>query len=398
MRIPGSVTGDYHKEHYGAEFAYEQFAPEFNTLAQQWDPSAWADLFSRAGAQYVVLTTKHHDGFLLWPSRRPNPFRANYHASRDLVGELTEAVRGRNMRMGLYYSGGLDWTFEDRVIADLPDLLRATPQSDDYSAYADEHIHELIDRYAPSVLWNDIGYPAASNVPALFARYYNQVTEGVVNDRFTQIQAQNLPENLADLLAHGMPRPQHFDFRTPEYAVFDEIRSEKWESCRGLGFSFGYNRNETPDTMLSPTELIHSFVDIVSKNGNLLLNIGPRADGSIPAEQQERLLALGNWLAVNGQAIYGTHPWRRADGTTAGEVPVRFTQRDASLYAIVLEAPAAPQVVITDLPVEDTTTIRLLGSTTPLEWKRNGQGVEITLPTPLPDAPAYALQISPQPV
>ena len=393
LRVPGSPTAAYHTKQYGADFTYEQFAPQFNQAVEQWDADAWADLFQQAGAKYVVLTTKHHDGFLLWPSCQPNPFRSGYHATRDLVGDLTAAVRQRNMTMGLYYSGGLDWTFNDQVIADLPDLFKAVPQSPVYATYATAHFRELIDRYTPSVLWNDIGYPVAADLPALFADYYNQHSDGVINDRFTQIDLRTMPENPAELFANGMPQPKHFDFRTPEYAVFDEIKTEKWESCRGLGFSFGYNRNETAATMLSATELIHSFVDIVSKNGNLLLNIGPRGDGSIPAEQRERLLALGGWLAVHGEAIYGTCPWQRAEGQTANGTAVRFTQGSDAFYATILGAANVPAVTLLDVAVPEGTHISQLGNQQPLEWQQDAANTVITLPQQHSDAPAYTLRI-----
>lgn len=396
LRVPGSTTAAHHAEQYGAEFTYEQFAPQFNQSVEQWEPGAWADLFQQAGARYVVLTTKHHDGFLLWPSRQPNPFRTGYHASRDLVGELTAAVRQRNMTMGLYYSGGLDWTFNNQVIADLPDLFQAVPQSAEYAKYADAHVRELIDRYAPNVLWNDIGYPAATDLATLFAEYYNQLPDGVINDRFTQLNLSDIPENPAEIFAHGPPQPKHFDFRTPEYAVFDEIKREKWESCRGLGFSFGYNRNETAATMLSPTALIHSFVDIVSKNGNLLLNIGPRGDGSIPAEQQERLLALGGWLAVHGEAIYGTRPWQRAEGQTADGTAVRFTRGTDAFYATILGEAHAPQVTLRDLAIPEGTSITQLGRTQPLEWQQANADITVTLAPQHSDTPAYTLRIPSQ--
>ena len=398
LGIAGSATAEYHHEHFGEGFAYEQFAAQFNQNLADWNADAWAGLFERAGARYVVLTTKHHDGFLLWPSRTPNPFRQNYGSERDLVGELTEAVRARAMRMGLYYSGGLDWTFNDQVIADIADLFRCVPQSPEYVAYANAHIRELIERYAPSTLWNDIAYPAAANLPELFADYYNAIPEGAINDRFTQGRLPAGPVNpeqlLAEAVAHGPPAPPHFDFRTPEYAVFDEIKQEKWESCRGLGYSFGYNRNETVGNMLSSAELIHSFVDIVSKNGNLLINVGPTGDGSIPAEQQERLIALGDWLQVNGEAIYGTRPWRRAEGRTTDGIPVRFTQKGDALFATLLATPTATRVTLEDLAAPDGASIRLLGHDAPLAWEREGGNLAITLPDGVGEAAAHTIRIA----
>jgi alpha-L-fucosidase len=397
IRLPGSPSAAYHAATYGADFAYEQFAPLFNAAAAAWDPADWAALFAAAGARYVVLTTKHHDGFLLWPSAYPNPFKPGYQTERDVVGELMAAVRAHGLQMGLYYSGGLDWTFDDHVIADIGDLFRAIPQGPEYVAYADAHIRELIDRYAPSVLWNDIGYPAAANLPALFAYYYNSVPAGAVNDRFSQVD----PAALATEPAAGgpvvPPQPAHFDFRTPEYTSYGEIRSEKWETCRGLGYSFGYNRNEAPEDRLTATEVIRLFVDIVSKNGNLLLNVGPRGDGTIPAEQRERLLTLGQWLVVNGPAIYATRPWVTAEGHTAEGIPVRFTQSPEAVYALLLGTPRGHQVAIESLVLDDEATVALLGHEDPLPWARAGQSVVVTLPDRLADAPAHALRLAPKP-
>ncbi len=302
LRIAGSPTQQHHEATYGAGFSYDDFAPMFNEATRNWDPSGWADLFHKAGARYVVLTTKHHDGFLMWPSEQPNPFKEGYHAQRDLVGELTEAVRARGMLMALYYSGGLDWTFNHHVIKSIDDLFACVPQSEDYVKYADGHWYELIERYGPVVLWNDIAYPAAADLPHLFADYYNLFPDGLVNDRFLQ-------HFEFDANASAFVNVKHHDFRTPEYATFDQITEKKWEATRGLGFSFGYNQNEGPEHTLTLERLVHSFVDIVSKNGNLLLNVGPMADGTIPPLQRDILLGFGKWLEVNGEALFDTRPW-----------------------------------------------------------------------------------------
>jgi alpha-L-fucosidase len=396
LRVPGSPTRDYHREQYGEGFSYDDFAAEFNQRTRGWDPGAWADLFAEVGAGYVVLTTKHHDGFLLWPSAHPNPTRPGLRAERDIVGDLTAAVRARGMRMGLYYSGGLDWTFNDRPITTITDLFLGVPQSAEYVAYSNAHLAELTARYKPSVLWNDIAYPADADLPAIFAAYYNQVPEGVTNDRWVQGRMPDDPEEMLRLMTQEggfqMPAPAHYDFRTPEYAVFDEIKQEKWESCRGLGFSFGYNRNDDATSMLSPTELIHSFVDIVSKNGNLLLNIGPTGDGSIPENQVERLRALGAWLKVNGEAIYASRPWSRAEGQTGDGLPVRFTTRDGALYATVLGTPTGGQLTIRDLSAAAGARVALLGGAAELSWSQQGADLVVELPA-LPDSPAHTLRI-----
>jgi alpha-L-fucosidase len=385
IRIKGSSSYQYHLESYGQHFSYFDFVPIFKEQSQKADFSLWADLFKRVGARYVVLTTKHHDGFLLWPSTRQNPFHPGYFSERDLVGELAEAVRERGLKMGLYYSGGLDWTFNDTVIQDIADIAKAIPQQADYVNYATQHWRELIERYEPSILWNDIGYPAAIDLNPFFADYYNKIPEGVINNRFNQKFGGEDPDS-------------HFDFKTPEYTTFSQITGQKWEATRGIGYSFGYNRNEGVESYLSVEALVHSFVDIVSKNGNLLLNIGPAADGVIPELQRERLEGLGRWLEVNGEAIFDTRPWLIAEGSADSHIPVRFTQKQASLYAILLGQPAGPQVKLAGLVADPNTSVQLLGDLTQLPWHQTEQGIVIAWPDHLSHAPAYSFKITPSPL
>lgn len=386
-QIEGSPTQKYHKEKYGANFNYADFAPLFKQSVQKWNPNAMAALFQQAGARYVVLTTKHHDGFLLWPSAHPNPFIPNYHVDRDLVGELTGAVRAHGMAMGLYYSGGLDWTFNKKVVQHINDLQLGVPQMSEYVEYANNHWRELINRYGTMIMWNDIAYPAATDLNVLFAEYYNKMPEGVINNRFTQ---------KFQMSQHGIISDNYFDFETPEYATFSEIRQKKWESCRGVGASFGYNQIEGPEQYLTLDNLVRSFVDIVSKNGNLLLNVGPMADGTIPPLQRERLLGLGQWLATNGAAIFDTRPWTIAEGKTDSGIAVRFTQKEANLYATLLDTPTSRQIEIAGLQAAPDTTVQVLGQAQQLTWSQTDNGLAITLPK-LPTAPAHALCISPQP-
>src|SRR5699024_9704793 len=152
-RIVGSPTYKHHLATYGKDFDYYQFAAAFNKGTAGWHPEDWASLFQKTGARYVVLTTKHHDGFRLWPSAVENPRapRAKITAKRDLVGDLTSAVRASGIKMGLYYSGGLDWTFTSEPIRNRADLMARVPQSPEYAKYADAHWRELTDRYQPSV-------------------------------------------------------------------------------------------------------------------------------------------------------------------------------------------------------------------------------------------------------
>jgi alpha-L-fucosidase len=169
MRIPGSPVAEHHAKVW-KNAPYQTFREPFERMLESWDPAPFADLFAKAGARYVVHVTKHHDGFCLWPTDVRNPHERDWASKRDVVGDLASAVRARGMRFGTYYSGGLDWTFGGLPIVDLASIIAAIPQSAEYLAYADAHWHELIERYRPCVLWNDIGYPASADRPGLFER------------------------------------------------------------------------------------------------------------------------------------------------------------------------------------------------------------------------------------
>lgn len=371
MRVPGSPTQKYQQEHFhGAN--YYDFASSFDEQSSHWSPDAWAKTFRDAGARYVVLTTKHHDGFALWPTKVVNPNQKNLSARRDITGELTESVRKAGLKMGLYYSGGYDWTFNRGPIEQPADYENVKPESTAYGIYADAQIKEIIHRYHPAVLWNDIDWPKSGNALQVIADFYNAVPDGVVDDRF------------------GV---KHSDFTSPEYAKLDHISEKKWEECRGLGRSFGYNRAEGEAETISPQELISLLVDIVSKNGNLLLDVGPEADGTIPPVQMDRLQKLGAWLAQNGDAIYGTKPWTRAEGKTADGTEVRFTRKGTKLYAILFAKPQTREIRLLDVAAPAGSHVRLLGTKDSLKWSARGKDLQVELPQSLPGNFAYVLEM-----
>jgi alpha-L-fucosidase len=266
-------------------------------------------------------------------------------------------------------------------------------------------------RYAPDVLWNDISWPTGPDALwKLFADYYEAMPEGVVNDRWltaswvTSVLRFRPMQKLADVLLRRLvrsgkadltpPRPPHCDARTPEYAVFPTARAEKWECVRGIDKSFGYNRYSVEADFMTERELIHSFADIVSKNGNLLLNVGPRGeDAAIPEPQLRRLAWLGTWLRTNGAAIYGTRPWRRAEGTTRESLGVRFTAKGDTVYAILLGTPPGATVTLEGVMPAGGARVELLGRGA-VEWHADGPDCRIELGGPLPTAPAHALAIS----
>jgi alpha-L-fucosidase len=285
---------------------------------------------------------------------------------------LTTAVNKQGLRMGLYYSGGYDWTFVPGPIRVPADYEAVKPQSEAYGKYADAQMREIIERYHPAVLWNDIDYPKSGHPLQIMAEYYNTVPDGVIDDRF------------------GV---KHSDFVSPEYVTLDKISPTKWEECRGLGRSFGYNRAEGEAETIAPADLIYLLVDIVSKNGNLLLDVGPEADGTIPPVQMDRLIALGAWLQMNGDAIYGTHPWKRAAGETAEGIPVRFTEKDSAVYATLLGQPKTTGITLKSLSLKVGSQIYLLGQATPLIWSQQGDAVKVSLPGTLPGRYANVLKV-----
>lgn len=376
MLIDGSPTQAYHEAHYGRAFNYYQFSGPFNDASRKWDPTAWARLFAATGARYVVLTTKHHDGFTLWPSAVINTHlpEAERHSQRDIVGELTHAVRDQHMHMGLYYSSVFDWSFLPGPIVRRQDEERLrNGQTEEYVRYADAQWRELIERYSPDLLWSDIGYPPRGRALEVVAEFYNRTPDGVVNDRWAPFKIG--------------------DFTTPEYASLNQIGSRKWEETRGIGRSFGLNRQEGDREMISPRDLIHLLVDVVAKNGNLLLDVGPEPDGSIPPLQLERLHALGQWLQANGEAIFGTRPWIRSGDETREGIGLRFTRKGDKVYVILLDRPGGQSVTLMNVPAPRHGHAVLMDGRVALKVQAKGSDLAISLPAKLPGQYAWAIEL-----
>ncbi len=185
-RIPKSPADLYHLENYGAQFSYDEFEICLMTKADHGILMNGQIYLHRFGAQYAVITSRHHDGFRMWPSDQPHPKKKTYTAARDIVGELKTGLESRGLKLGIYYSGILDWSFTPKYILTFADLVNNGTISQDYVKYADQHYRELIEKYHPWELWNDIGYPPGTNLKNLFAYYYNTVPEGVIDDRWVQ--------------------------------------------------------------------------------------------------------------------------------------------------------------------------------------------------------------------
>ncbi len=358
MQDRSGATWQFHLRTYGEKFKYQDFAPMFK--AELWDPDQWAKLFADSGAKYVVLTSKHHEGFTLWPNAQSWNWNAvDIGPHRDLAGDLANAVRAKGLKMGYYYSL-YEW-FNPLYLNDLP-------------KYVDQHMlpqmKDLVERYKPSLLWTDGEWEQPSTAwrsAEFLAWLFNESPvkdEIVVNDRWGK-----------------ETRSRHGGFYTSEYAKYRGedfeklLRVHKWEEDQGIGSSFGYNRNEDEPDYKTPAQLIELLVNAVSKGGNLLLDIGPTADGRVPVIMQQRLLAIGAWLKANGEATYGTSPWRvSAEGDN-----VRYTAKGDTVYAIALKWPGS-ELVLKSPNAETNTTATLLGYAKPLALNRAKDGLHIRMP------------------
>jgi alpha-L-fucosidase len=400
-----SGTWAYHKKVYGADFAYQNFAPEFK--AQLFDPDQWADVLAGSGAKYVVLTSKHHEGFALWPSKEASatwgrPWNAvEIGPHRDLLGDLSDAVRRKGVRMGYYYSL-YEW-YNPLWLHDKPKYV---------SDHMFPQFKDLVTRYKPSIIFSDGEWemPSADwRSPELLAWLFNDSPvkdEVVVNDRWG-----------------SDTRHKHGGYWTTEYTAGMSGMDHPWEESRGMGYSYGYNRAEGLEDYHTGRELVIMLVDIVSRGGNLLLDIGPKADGTIPVIMTERLGEIGSWLKVNGDAIYGTRPWKTTRQWSTGEVPaVKYNAEFESAYDVskLTEAPEGGKAAIDaffttkgddlfaimprwptgSFLVKDVTGVKgatLLGATMPLKFKtaNGGTAIEIPeLPGSLRQQPAWVIKLT----
>jgi len=305
------------RDHFGAEFEYPDFAPLFQ--AELFDPDQWASLFKQAGAGYVVLVSKHHDGYALWPSRYAEGWNSvDVGPGRDLVGELTFAVRKAGLRMGLYYSLA-EWNNPlHRWYTDPPKAI---------GPYVDQHMtpqfKELVSAYRPEVIFSDgewLNTAEQWHARELIAWYFDTVgPDAIVNDRWGA--------------------GSDIGFLTPEYSSGIEETARPWTEVRGLGRSFALNRNEDLDAYMTPDQLVRRFANSVAAGGGMILNVGPGADGQIPLLQQERLAQLGTWLDVNWEAINGSRPWTK----TGEDREVTLERVDPTIdFDWVRNTPGAP--------------------------------------------------------
>ena len=437
MYIDTKRRGDnffqHHLKTYGPQkkFGYKDFIPEFK--AEKFDPDAWAQLFKDAGARYVIPVAEHHDGFPMYDCSFTRWDASEMGPKRDVIGELSQAIRKRGMRFGVSSHRAFNWVFyvrsetfdnSDPQYADLygrplPHLFE--PDAADYKSkfppqdkqFKDDWLArncELVDKYQPDVFWFDFGItpelqqanyktnPFADHLQAFAAYYYNRTTRrpsgiGIINYKWDAF-----PEKAAVL---DKERSKMAEIRKPFWQTDTAISSSSW----------GFTENQKYKTA---DRLIDDLVDIVSKNGCLLLNVGPRADGTIPEKDQQILRSIGDWLRINGEAIYDTTYW-----TTFGEGPtavstghiseskdkpfvaadLRFTARGETLYVTGLKWPTEGQITVKSLAQssklypDSIASISLLGSDAELTWSRHADGLTVELPKEAPSEFAYVLKV-----
>jgi len=369
----------YHEKNFGKDFPYRDFIKLFK--AEKYNPTEWAALFKQSGAKYVVLTSKHHDGFCLWPSKESDGYNSvDGTANRDLLGDLNSAVIQAGLKSGFYYSL-YEWDHED--------------YPNDVPKYVNDHMllqfKDVVQRYEPSIIFSDGEWDRDSQQwrsEEFLAWLYNESNapeDVVVNDRWG-----------------GETRFKHGGYYSTEYdpnseAVNEEFVRRGWEECRGIGKSFGYNKNEDPEDYNTSEELILLLVDIVSRGGNLLLNIGPKADGTIPQIMVDRLTDIGKWMDKNGEAIYGTTVNRI---TKSGQAKFTLSKDRKTLFAFVNEIPKR-ELVLKGIQGKGYERIELLGTDEKLNWRNRRDKLVIQIPKgfhdTLEESPVYVFKIKVEP-
>jgi len=425
MYREGSDQYKHHIATYGPQdkFGYKDFIPMFK--AEHFDPAAWARLFKEAGAKYVVPVAEHHDGFAMYDSGLSDWTAAKMGPHRDVIGELAKAVRAEGLHFGAS-SHRVEHNFFLGVGRAIPSDINdpqfaafygpahtwleakyGTPLSNDFTyvspAWTADWLAratEIVEKYHPDVMYFDwwIGQPSVrADLTRFAAFYYNSTLKfsghaGVINYKDFAMQ-------------------DHSGVLDIERGQLGAIRPLYWQTDTSVSNkSWGYIQN---DTFKSPQFIVHQLIDIVSKNGNLLLNIGPRSDGTIPEEVQSVLRNVGAWLNVNGEAIYGTRPWKIYgegptkvtagsfhDTDTAAYTPedFRFTTKGATLYAIELDWPIAGEAVIHSLDTSagssKVASVVLLGSDSNLTFRQEPDGLHIHLPPQPPGKYAHAFRVA----
>ena len=413
MYLQGSKEFEHHVRTYGTQdgFGYKDFVPMFK--AEKYDPDHWAELFRRAGARFVVPVAEHHDGFAMYDMELSDWCAAKMGPKRDLIGELAEAVRRQWLVFGLSSHRAEHWWFMDggmQFDADVQDAryagLYGPAQGRDTQPnqeFLDDWLArtcELVDKYRPQLVWFDwwIEQPVFAPYLRRFAAYY--YNQGAQWERGVAVNYKN---------QSFPPAAAVFDV---ERGQLDDINPHFWQTDTSvIKNSWGYVAERQYKTA---TQLVGDLADIVSKNGAFLLNIGPKADGTIPQEEEAILLDIGRWLAINGEAIYDTRPWKvYGEGPTQIDTgsfsdnertpftgrDIRFTTKGDVLYAILLAWPENGEAVVQALGTNMRLHQRAIGSVSllgsgELKWSRTSRGLKVKLPAEKPCEHAYVLKIA----
>jgi alpha-L-fucosidase len=364
MNDKGNPTFLYHQQQYGTNHPYDKFIPLWK--ADSYRPIEWARFAKKMGAKYMFITSKHHDGFCLWPSKHTDRNALKMGPKKDLLGQYFAAARKEGLKVGLYYSL-YEWYNPLYTGKSLPyaGLKKVDRYVDDFMI---PQIKELIDLYHPDFFFFDGEWDHPESfwkMKQVVAYYYNEAAkrnqEVFVNDRFGKGD-----------------RGKHGDLYNVEYG-FDKgnegLLSHKWSFWQGIAKTFGYNQDTDKEDCLTPKQFIDKVVDGVSRNGNFDINVGPTAAGVIPDYEQYPLLQLGEWLAVNGEAIYGTRYW-----SSQREGDARFTSQGDHVFAIFLKWQGEAFKLKSVKPVADS-KITMLGVPGDFEWTWNeADGLVIKYP------------------
>ncbi|XP_022080494.1 alpha-L-fucosidase-like [Acanthaster planci] len=359
---------NFMKQNYPPGFTYADFAPHFTT--EFYDPKTFAEIVQASGAKYVVLTSKHHEGFTNWPSKYSwNWNSMDVGPKRDLVGELATAFRtyAKDVHFGLYHSL-FEW-FNPLYLQDKKGGFKAQEYVRDVAL---PELYEIIENYKPDVLWSDGDWEATAdywNSTEFLAWLYNSSPVNATvatNDRWGQ----------GTSCKHGGYYTCH-DRYNPGV-----LQKHKWENAMTIDRkSWGFRREAVLADYYDMEYLTKTLAETISCGGNLLMNIGPTHDGRIVPIFEERLRQMGTWLKVNGEAVYSTKPWvAQNDTMTPG---VWYTTKEGPVYAIVLDWPANNEL---DLGVPmgkvGQTKVSMLGYNMPLQWRPlpSGKGLNITMP------------------
>jgi alpha-L-fucosidase len=396
-------TIEWHLEHFGPpdKFGYKDFIPLFT--ASNFNPSQWAELFRKAGAKYVMLTAEHHDGFAMWDSALTKWNAKQRGPKRDLVGDLGQAVRAQGLKYGLsnhrmeHYSfirpkEGLKTDLADPEWVEFYSVANRSPEA--YTKFLADWVarnKELIDKYQPDTLYFDNGVNARALDPQkleVAAYYYNRALEW---KKRVSILTKD------DAYLAGTIKDYEREMRGPA-----TLQENPWEVDDSVGYRWGYL---TGDRYWRVSDIVWRLVENVSRNGNLLLNFGPRSDGTFDGAQTQLMLGIGKWLDVNGEAIYNTRPWVKfGEGTALNNKPaytandIRFTTNGDTLYAILMAWPGE-KAVITSLGSGQGLKgkigkVELLGQKGDLKFAQDAQGLTVALPAEQPCQYAFALKIT----